>query len=183
MADTIVETSRLRLRTWDEADIAPFMAHLNTPAVMRWLGPPGDEALYRSLYARSTASQAANGHCFWIVERRDDAALLGFCGLKLVDAPGAPMPGDVEIGWRLREDAWGHGYAREAAEACLDFAFHRIAAPHVVAMTVRQNGASWGLMQRLGMVRAPEWDFDHPQVADELKQHIVYRIDRGDWTQ
>ena len=183
MADTIVETSRLRLRTWDEADIAPFMSHLNTPAVMRWLGPLGDESLYRAMYERSTACQAAHGHCFWIVERREDGALLGFCGLKRVDAPGAPMPGAVEIGWRLREDAWGHGYAREAAEASLDFAFHRTAAPHVVAMTVRQNSASWGLMQRLGMVRAREWDFVHGGATDELKDHIVYTIERGDWTQ
>ena len=62
-----------------------------------------------------------------------DDELLGFCGLKRVNSPGAPLPGNFEIRWRLREDAWGQGYAGEAAIASLDLAFGRYAAPHVVA--------------------------------------------------
>lgn len=184
MAETMLETPRLVLRTWDESDIAPFMAALNTPGVMQWLGGVMDDAGYHALYRRIAACQSANGFCFWIVQRRSDDAMLGFCGLKRVDAPGAPMPGDVEIGWRLREDAQGHGYAREAAEAVLDAAFHRFAAPHVVAITVRQNAPSWGLMQRLGMTRARELDFHDSRLPDDLAGNtIVYRIERKDWTQ
>jgi RimJ/RimL family protein N-acetyltransferase len=183
MADTIIDTPRLRLRNWDESDIAPFMAHLNTPGVMRWLGPLGDEAYYRLMYDRVTACQTAHGHCFWIVERKSDGELLGFCGLKHIDAPGASMLGDMEIGWRLREDAWGQGYAREAAEASLDYAFHTLDAPHVIALTVRQNSASWGLMQRLGMTRAPELDYIDERDLGGLENTIVYRIERRDWTQ
>jgi hypothetical protein len=55
-----------------------------------------------------------------------DGALLGFCGLKIADDPGSPVEGEYEIGWRLREDAWGQGYAKEAATASLDHAFRSV---------------------------------------------------------
>lgn len=183
MAETIAETQRLILRTWNEADIAPFMAALNTPAVMQWLGGVGDDALYRRMYERMTACQSAYRHCFWIVERKSDAALLGFCGIFRTERPGSPVDGCTEIGWRLREDAWGMGYAREAAEVSLTVGFGTLELERIVAFTVRQNAPSWGLMQKLGMVRAR--DFDHlidgygPELADQL----VYKIDRKDWAQ
>ncbi len=69
---------------------------------------------------RQNGLQSAHGYCFWIVERREDGAMLGFCGLKPGPAD-TPIEGRVEIGWRLRADAWGKGYAREAAQASLDW--------------------------------------------------------------
>ena len=64
-----------------------------------------------------------------LVERREDCELLGWCWLKRINYPGAPNPGDMEIGWRFRESAWGQGIAKEAAIASLDLAFGRFAAP------------------------------------------------------
>ncbi len=183
MADAVLSTARLRLRTWDEADIAPFMQHLNTPTVMQWLGGVQDAATFRAAYDRIQDCQRTHGHCFWIVERTSDDALLGFCGLKRVNSDGAHNLGDFEIGWRLREDAWGHGYAREAAEATLTAAFDRYGATHVVAFTVRENAASWGLMQRLGMIRARELDFSGGFSGPGKEKVIVYKIDRRDWMQ
>jgi RimJ/RimL family protein N-acetyltransferase len=62
--------------------------------------------------------QESLGFTFWALERKSDRALLGFCGLKLADAPGGEaIAGLHEIGWRLREDCWGQGYAKEAAIA------------------------------------------------------------------
>ena len=183
MAETIAETQRLILRTWDEADIAPFMAGLNTPAVMQWLGGVGDAALYRRMYERMTACQSAHGHCFWIVERKSDAEMLGFCGIFRTDRPGTPVDGCTEIGWRLREDVWGMGYAREAAEASLTYGFGVLELERVVAFTVRQNAPSWGLMQKIGMIRARDLDHLLDGHGDALKDQIVYKIDRGDWTQ
>ena len=139
MAETIIETQRLRLRTWDAADVEPFMAALNTPSVMQWLGGVQSRAEFDAFVHRMHDCQAEYGHCFWITERRQDAELLGFCGLKRTNSPGAPMPGVHEIGWRLREDAQGMGYAREAAEATLAHAFGPLGAPFVVALTVREN--------------------------------------------
>ncbi|RJF93087.1 GNAT family N-acetyltransferase [Sphingomonas cavernae] len=181
MAETVAETGRLRLRTWDEADIDPFMAHLNTPAVMRWLGGVQARADYEAVYQRVAASQAEHGHCFWIVERKQDGALLGFCGLKRFNSEGSDLTGSFEIGWRLREDAWGQGYAREAASASLDHAFDTLEAPYVVALTVQGNTGSWGLMERLGMERRSDLDFVDPRFGPELNPTVIYRIGRDQW--
>jgi RimJ/RimL family protein N-acetyltransferase len=183
MTEIITETSRLRLRTWDVGDVAPFMAALNTPAVRQWLGGLGDDALYTRLLDRMQACQTAHGYCFWIVEHKVEDTLLGFCGLYVTQRPDTPVDGMTEIGWRLREDAWGMGYAREAAEASLDLAFTRFGLDRVVAFTIRQNAPSWGLMQRLGMVRARHLDHRVAGYDPEISDSIVYSIDRKDWTQ
>jgi RimJ/RimL family protein N-acetyltransferase len=182
MADSIAETPRLRLRTWDEGDVAPFMAALNTPAVMQWLGGLGDEELYEKLFERMQICQRNHGYCFWIVERKSDAALLGLCGLYVTQRPATPVEGMTEIGWRLREDAWGMGYAREAAEASLDLGFGSLGLEQIVAFTVRENAPSWGLMQRLGMVRSRDHDHILNHVSG-MVDTIVYKIDKRDWTQ
>ena len=83
--------------------------------------------------------------------------------------------------WRLRETAWGQGYAKEAAIASLDLAFGRFGAPHVVALTIGPNKESQGLMRRLGMTRREDLDFDDPRWGPEMNPTIVYSIDSGDW--
>ena len=181
MAELVAETARLRLRTWTGPDREEFVHHLNRPAVMRWLGGVQDEAAYAASFERIEQYQREFGHTLWIVERKADSALLGFCGLKRVNSPGAPNPGDFEVGWRLREDAWGQGFAKEAAIASLDLAFGKFRAPHVVALTVEGNQASQALMKRLGMVRREDMDFQDERFGPELNPTIVYRIDAVDW--
>ncbi len=177
----MIETERLILRDWREEDIEPFIRHLNTPAVMRWLGGVKTrEFIDFIVRGRFMRWQEERGFTFWVVERKADGALLGFCGLKRANAPGAEaLHGEVEIGWRLREDAWGQGYAGEAARASLDFAFGPLAAPRVVALTVEGNAASRRLMERLGMTRRPVLDYEGPDWAEGIV--IVHRIEREEW--
>jgi RimJ/RimL family protein N-acetyltransferase len=176
----MIETERLRLRNWTMDDVEPFVRHTNTEPVMRWLGgvktPEQMETVIRD---RFIAWQEQRGHTFWVVERKEDGAFLGFCGLKIADDAGSPVEGDVEIGWRFREDVWGQGYAKEAAAASLDFAFGTLGAPHVIALTVEGNAPSWGLMERLGMTRRPDLDYSGPEWAEGAV--IAYLIRRAEW--
>lgn len=181
MADFKLETERLILRDWREEDWPEFFRVTNTPAVMRWLGGVLDGDGMASQRGRLEACHAANGHCFWAVERKQDGALLGFCGLKRADAPGSTVAGAMEVGWRLREDAWGQGYAKEAAIATLHAAFDRFEADEVVALTVDGNRGSWGLMERLGMRRRAELDYDDMRYGPPWRRSIVYSIDREAW--
>lgn len=181
MAEVAAQTSRLRLRCWQEEDVEPFLRATNTPAVMRWLGGVMDVAGQAALLARVLECQRRNGFCFWIVERLSDEQILGFCGLKRADAPGSTVTGEMEVGWRLREDVWGQGYAREAAAAALDLAFGRFGATEVVAITVPGNAPSWGLMKRLGMVRRPELDYEDSRFGPDLNPTIVYSIAASQW--
>jgi len=181
MAEVCIETDRLVLRDWRDGDGERFFAGTNTENVMRWLGGVMDREKQAGFLGRIAAIREANGFTFWIVERKADGEVLGFCGLKRADAPGTSVPGAMEIGWRLREDAWGQGYAKEAASASLDAAFDRFAADEVVAFTVIENTASWGLMKRLGMRRREDLDYADTRFEPPLRDHIVYSIDRGTW--
>ena len=182
MAEVVADTKRLRLRTWDFADRAEFARHLNTPAVTRWLGGVQDDAAITASFERIDSYQKDFGHALWIVERMADGALLGFCGLKRANAPGGEhLHGEFEIGWRLREDAWGQGYAKEAATASMDLAFNRFEAPRVIALTVAGNEESQGLMRRLGMRRCDDLDYADPRFGPELNPTIVFGVDAADW--
>ncbi|MBA2935638.1 GNAT family N-acetyltransferase [Sphingomonas sp. CGMCC 1.13654] len=174
----MIETERLILRRWRDEDHAPFAAMGRWPAVMEHLGELQTDEDAAAGIARQRGFQASHGHCFWAIERKQDGAFLGFCGLK----PGTvgPIDGEVEIGWRLREDAWGQGYAREAAEASIAWGWANLDTPKILAITTPANTASWGLMIRLGMTRRPDLDFGHPQFrpGDRLYEHITYEIVR-----
>ncbi|MBX7482268.1 GNAT family N-acetyltransferase [Qipengyuania qiaonensis] len=180
MADFRHETERLVLRSWREDDWPRFWEGTNTPAVMRWLGGVCDEGKRMAAQDRILSYERDHGHTFWCVERKEDSEILGFCGLKRSNQAGGPI-GMMEAGWRLRESAWGKGYAREAAQASLDLGFDRFEVDEVVALTVQRNAGSWGLMKRLGMRRREDLDFDNAEFDDEDPVIIVYSIGRATW--
>lgn len=186
MADFRIETERLVLRNWVEGDLEGFAEATNTPAVMRWLGGEMDEAELAATRDRIVACHEDYGHCFWLVERKDDGGhlsgkVLGFCGLKRADAPDCTFQNAFEIGWRQREEACGKGYAKEAASASLDAAFNLFGAEEVVARTVLENAGSWGLMERLGMVRRKDLDFEDMRFTGPLRTTLVWSITPDIW--
>ena len=135
----MIETERLIIRPWRESDRADYLATCNTEAVTAHLGGPASVEDIDTALARIAKSEEEDGFCFWAVERKADGAFLGYCGLKVARDPGMPIEGDVESGWRLRQDAWGQGYAVEAARACLEWAWTNLDVERVVSMTVPAN--------------------------------------------
>lgn len=184
MVRVVAQTERLKLRTWDDEGQAEFVRVTNTPAVMRWLGGVASPELMAAAIERIRGFDRDHGHTFWLVERKADKAILGFCGLKRVNAPGAEhLHGAFEIGWRLREDAWGKGFASEAARRCMDLAFEDFGASFVVALTVAGNLASQKVMARLGMRRVPHLDYADRRfpMPGEWNPTIVTLIRRAEW--
>lgn len=181
MDDSIFTTPRLNMRLWRDGDDARVEA-IQTPTFMRWL-QDDDMPVRRpgSITERQRALQAAEGFCFWVVERKSDGAFLGYCGLKRVDAGGTALTGAVEIGWGMAEEYWGEGYATEAAQSSLSRAFQVYDAPFVIAFTVAGNQASWRVMKRIGMERRADLDFHDPAFSAALNPTIVYRIDAEQW--
>lgn len=175
MADLPILTDRLILRPWEDRDRDAAWAMALDEAVMRYL-PALDRAGSDAMVDRFMAMQAEHGHTFWVVERRADGAFLGMCGMA---QPRDPLV-EYEVGWRLARHAWGHGYAQEAARATLDWAWANRAMATIVAITVPDNRASWTLMERIGMTRRAEDDFEHPSLPEghPLRPHILYRIER-----
>ncbi len=174
MAEFRLETDRLLLRDWRDDDFEALHALCTDPQVMATIGPLDDEAQTRGLLKRLQERQLRDGCTFWAMERLDDGRVLGFCGIARGTVP--QLEEEFEIGWRLASDCWGQSYAREAAQTALDwFAVQHPGEP-VWAITSVGNTRSRGLMERLGMQYRPEFDFDHPHVAEDspLKPHVTY---------
>jgi RimJ/RimL family protein N-acetyltransferase len=171
------ETERLRLRQWRDADREPF-AGLNADArVMEHFRAPLSPEESDALAARSAQAIDARGWGLWAVERKGDGRFLGFVGLTPVpeDLPFAPA---VEIGWRLAAEAWGAGYATEAAREALRVAFGTLELAEVVSYTAVANERSMAVMRRLGM--REDAAFDHPRIAEghRLRLHRLFRLAR-----
>ena len=176
-----IETARLRLRRWQDADRAPFAAMSADPLVMEFFPAPLDAKQANAFIDRLERLWDARGYSNFALEERETGAFVGLTGLLDV-FPEAPFAPSVEIGWRLARPFWGKGYAREAAEAVLAAGFAEHDFPEIVAFTAKPNLRSAALMQRLGMTRDPADDFDHPAVAEghPLRPHVLYRISRED---
>jgi RimJ/RimL family protein N-acetyltransferase len=175
----VIETERLLIREWRDKDREPFFRINSDPEVMRHIRPVQDRQESDDAVERQRGLQARHGYCFWALERKADRAFLGFCGFR-PGVPGTPIEDDLEIGWRLGSGHWGRGYAREAASACLDWAFATLGVSRVVSITVPADVRSWRLMERVGMIRREDLDFLHPTLpdGDPLKPHIAYARER-----
>jgi RimJ/RimL family protein N-acetyltransferase len=176
----VIETDRLVLRPWREADKPGFHTLVNTPAMMAHFGGPVARSVHDAILDKQIAQQAEHGHCMWAVELRDGGALAGICGVRNGGYPGTPVPDELEIGWRIGEAYWGQGIAREAAEASMAWGWANTIRPRIAAWTVAGNARSWGLMERLGMRRRADLDFHHPAYAadDPVGAMVVYAVER-----
>ena len=179
----LLETPRLWLRRWREADRVPF-AELNAdPEVMRHFPSTLDRAASDAMVARIEQGFETHGFGLYAVEVKGGSPFIGFVGLSAVRPPNPAAPA-LEIGWRLARRAWGRGYASEAARACVSLAFDRLERDEVVSFTAVANAPSRAVMTRIGLSHAPERDFDHPALAvgHKLRRHVLYAIRREDLT-
>lgn len=172
-----LRTSRLLLRGWRDVDVAAFAEMSADPTVMQYLLPLSDRGLsVEAWVARARAHWDEHGFGQWVVELPGEAGFIGAVGLGVVSYEAAFTPA-VEVAWRLTRSYWGHGYATEAARAALDYGFGDLGLSEVVALTVPANQRSRRVMERLGMTRSPEDDFDHPRLPEgPLRRHVLYRV-------
>jgi RimJ/RimL family protein N-acetyltransferase len=175
-AATSLRTERLVLRRWRDSDRTAFHALNSDPLVMATIGPVMTRAESDAFMNRIEDRFEHVGFGLWCVEV--DGASIGFTGFMV------PWFRDgVEIGWRIRSDRWGNGYAPEAARACLQHGFAArddggLGFDEVISFTATSNVKSRRVMEKLGLRRDPDSDFEHPGVPPEspLRPHVLYRI-------
>jgi RimJ/RimL family protein N-acetyltransferase len=155
-------TPRLRIRGPRPEDFEPLLAAIWSRAeVMRFIGGaprPRDVALQR--FAWSCDLFARTGMALWTVERREDGEILGDCGVIPLEGRGP----EIELGYRLRPDAWGQGLATEAARAAMEHAMAPVEAGglglrRLVAVTHLDNRASQHVLGKLGLRGAGTSDY------------------------
>ena len=172
-------TPRLVLRPFTDVDRAPFFALNTHPFVVEALGSSPTRAESDAVVDRYSEELRREGWGLWAVEVTGGVAFAGMVGLHRV-SPALPCAPAVEVGWRLHPDQWGRGYATEAATASLRFGFDEADLDEIVAFTTTLNTRSQGVMERIGMRRDPEGDFEHPGLPEgsPLRLHVLYRSQR-----
>lgn len=176
-----LRTERLVLRRWRETDRDAFHALNSDPAVMATIGPVMSRAESDAFLNRIEHRFDEHGFGLWCVEL--DGEAIGFTGFMV------PWFRDgVEIGWRIRSEHWGRGYAPEAARHCLAVGFAEVdnggyGFDEVISFTAATNDKSRRVMDKIGLRHDPEGDFDHPGTSEgsPLRRHVLYRMTREQW--
>lgn len=175
----LLTTPRLGLRRWQPADLDPFAAMNADPKVREFF----PDLMTREQTAESISRLETHfdqyGYTFFALDELNTGKFIGFTGLKCLagaDALDLSFVPCVEIGWRLRPDAWGRGYAPEAAQACLAYAWDVMKLEKVYAYTAEHNTRSRRVMEKLGMTLSGY--FDHPRIeaGHPLQRHVLYEI-------
>jgi RimJ/RimL family protein N-acetyltransferase len=177
-----LSTPRLVLGTWSDDDAEGLLELSTDPEVMRHFPGPATREQIMGMVQKHRDNLAAGRPGLYAVHLGATGRFLGFVGLAVPSFEASFMP-CVEIGWRLRRDAWGHGYATEAAQAALEHGFDTLGLPEIVSFTTVANEPSQAVMRRLGMHRDPAEDFDHPSVpvGHPVRPHVLYRLRAEEW--
>ena len=173
---TIFETDCLIIRDLQESDLPALIAMNQDPEVMQYFPKPYSQAESLRLYQGIQDEVKAYGYSLWAVEEKDSQAFVGLVGLHHSDLRIFAGKETVEIGWRLRKEFWNRGYATEAAQACLDFAFQQAGLSEVYSFTSLLNLPSQKVMQKLGMEFVKEFDNEKVPADSPLYRHTLYRI-------
>jgi ribosomal-protein-alanine N-acetyltransferase len=177
-----LRTGRLLLRRWRDADRDAF-AELNADCeVMEHFPEPFPREESDALVDHIEAGFEQHGFGFWAVELVASSEFIGFTGLALAGFEAHFTPA-VEVGWRLKRSAWGHGYATEAARAAMTYGFDGVGVRQIVSFTPTNNMRSRAVMERLGMSHDPAGDFDHPSLplGHPLRRFVLYRTSWDRW--
>jgi RimJ/RimL family protein N-acetyltransferase len=177
------ETERLILRRFTTDDLDALTALDADPAVMRYIngGRPTPREEIRGDYLPWWLAYYDRGdrYGFWAAIERTSGAFLGWFHLR-------PQEGDAddepELGYRLRADAWGKGYATEGSRALVEKAFIELGARRVYATTMVVNSASWRVMEKAGLRRVRVFLADWPdRIEGEEHGDVEYALTRDEW--
>ncbi len=175
----IIETPRLLLRTWKEDDLHTFRQMNADREVMRYFPATLTSAETDRFYNAIQTEFLTCGYGWYAVEDKENREFIGFIGLHRATFAADFTP-CTEIGWRLKKEAWGKGYATEGAAACLNYGFNACKLSEIFSFTAEINQPSQRVMNKIGMRLSHT--FDHPNVPDghPLRRHVLYHITADD---
>ncbi|MEM6800048.1 MAG: GNAT family N-acetyltransferase [Bacteroidota bacterium] len=170
----ILKTERLGLRTWRENDLESLARMNADPEVMRYFPSTLTKSKTEQMLQRLQQHFETHGYTYYAAESLDTREFMGFVGLAYQSYETAYTP-FTDIGWRLKQEAWGKGYATEAAKAVLIHAKENLQLKEIHAVTPLPNLGSERVMQKIGMTKIAE--FEHPEVPEghELRRCVLYR--------
>jgi [ribosomal protein S5]-alanine N-acetyltransferase len=164
----ILETSRLVLREFRPDDVEAIAMTLSDAETMRFYPAPFDRTGVENWIFHNLVRYKEHGHGLWAMILKSSGELIGDCGLTVQPVDDADQ---VEIGYHVRRDLWGQGFATEAARACRDFGFARLPVERLISLIRPENLQSRRVAEKNGMT---VWK----EVIRKNIPHLVYAIRR-----
>ena len=164
----VLQTERLSLREFEPEDVDALAAILSDPETMRYYPMSFDRAAVVDWILRNRTRYANDGYGLWATVLKSTGDLIGDCGLVRQSVDGVD---ELEIGYHVRRDLWGKGYATEAAQACRDYGFANLKVDRLISPIRPENLASRRVAEKNGMTIWKE-------VTRANLLHYVYAIKR-----
>ncbi len=155
--NVIIETNRLLLRTFTEED-AQLLYELNLdPEVIKYTYDPIKDLDHAKQVLDQTIlpQYALYNHGRWAVHLKSGLEFIGWCGLKFI-----PLRNEIDLGYRFIKNAWGKGYATEAAYACIKYGFEKLNLSRIIGRAVPTNLGSLNVLEKCGLTYIGEDEID-----------------------
>ena len=166
------------MRRWHASDLPPFTEMNLDPRVMEFF--PQTFRPERTAKGLQQFNEHLDqyGFTYYAADRLDTSDFIGFIGMKWQTYESFFTP-CIDIGWRLKVDAWGNGFATEGAKACLNHAFGKLHLEEIVSVAPALNQRSIRVMQKIGMQYVR--DFEHPNIPEKSPLRIchLYQLKRS----
>ena len=169
--DLVLETARLRLRRFRHEDVNAVYAIIGDDVAMQYYPRTFDRSDAEQWVERNLRRYAEYGHGLFAVMLKGNDEMIGDCGVIRQVVEGLHQ---LEVGYHFRRDHWGHGYATEAARACMGLAFDEYGADKVISLIRPENAPSWRVAERNGMQL-------ERQVMHYNLPHLVYAMRREEY--
>ena len=175
MKEYLIKTEHIGLRNWLPSDLDPYTHMCQDPEVMKYFPAGLTRKEAEHFIHRMQTHFTKYGFCYFAADLLKSDEFIGFVGILHQNYKSDYTP-CVDIGWRLKRSVWGKGYATEAAEACLKFAFSKMNVKEIYSFATIDNTGSENIMKKIGMEFIST--FDHPYLKDhpEMKECVVYNI-------
>ena len=171
--DFVLETARLKLRRFRREDVDAIFAIIGDEVVMQYYPQAFSRKDAEEWIERNLRRYHDDGYGLFAVLLKDDGEVIGDCGIVKQNVEGRAA---MEVGYHFRRDQWGHGYATEAARACMGMAFDVFGANQVISLIRPENSPSRRVAERNGM--KVEREVMHCGLT-----HLVYAMKREDYGQ
>lgn len=166
-----IESDRLVIRQWQPSDDEPFARMNQDPEVMRYFPKHLTASESHAMIEKSKAGLEQDRHGFWALQSKDSDEFLGFVALARVQLD-CKFTGSIEIGWRLKQAAWGKGFASEGARKLLEYGFLDLQLPEIVS--IPSNLAMWRFLSdpSTNPLLAATWTSETAIAVDEDMFHV-----------
>ena len=166
MNNIILKTKRLRLENINRSHLDDLYNLLSNPKVQKYFPKTLNKKETKEFYERIQNRYRSDGHCFWVVIRKNDNQFIGICGILRQEIDGQV---ETEIGYRLIDKFWGKGYGTEAAEGCVKYAKEKLKKTSVISLIRSVNVSSKRVAEKNG------FKLEKETIFDDLP-HQVYRL-------